>query len=655
MAQAQSKLEQANAAYDKFHYAEAIPLYEAVLRDEPRNGEAEEKLADSYRRIGNSREAEKWYAKVVQQPKASLESKLYYAQALAMNGNYEEARLWYKAYAREARRDQRGFQFGKAYEDTANFHKDAARYQLQLAPFNSPQADFGPSFYQDGLVFCSSRPPGETRMVPKYKWNDSYFLDLYFVPNGVNGTELFDAHFKSKLHDGPITFYNGERAAVFTRNNYYKGKTQRSQDGVNKLKMYFTEVRDGEWSNITEFPFNDNEYSVGHPAFSIDGLTLYFVSDMPGSLGGTDIFRTNYENGRWTFPENLGPGINTPGNEMFPFLDASNNLYFASDGHPGLGGLDIFLAKNIQGRFGKPQNLGVPINSQRDDFGFIVDIDLGEGYFSSNREGGAGDDDIYRFVTQTCQLYFTVLDQRTGKPVPDAFIQVEEKDSGLEVVFINEDENLYSFRTAFRTSYVLKAYKEGYVEGKIEKTEQELLDCSDENPVMDTLRIYLNPTFPSPEELMARADSIAKAQAQARRLTSSYATIPEWYWQNGIDTTKILAIKSVYYELNQFNVRNEDIGTMQDVLQVLRDNPSYKLIISSHTDSRASYAYNVQLSQRRTNAVFQYFVSRGIDARRIDRAYFGETRLLTPCPDDVPCDENEHLLNRRSEMVIMRE
>lgn len=643
---AQSDLEMGLKEYERFHYAIAIEYLEKAISQDPQNEEVIEKIAHSYRKINDSRNAEVWYAKLVQFPYSSPEDKLYYAQALAMNGRYEESRKWYAQYAREVRHDERGKMFTESYEDTAHFHQDSHRYQIELAPFNSPQADFSPMYYREHIIFCSNRENNKNIFAKRHNWNKALFLDLYKVQGRAGTPEPFHENLNSKYHEGPTVFYNGYRNIIFTRNNYHQGKYKTSSDGTNKLKLFLADVSNGEWTNIREFPYNSDEYSVGHPAMSTDGTTLYFVSDMPGSLGGTDIFMSTLQSGIWSRPINLGPGINTQGNEMFPFVDANNNLYFSSNGIPGLGGLDIFMAKNIDGKLRKPQNIGVPINSSQDDFGIIIDVDRAEGYFSSNREGGVGDDDIYWFKANNCELVAIVVDSLKNKVIKDAAVQITEEGSDREVIYVNETDSTYSFRTSFRTSYTLKAFKEGYAEGVLEISEDELVNCrSGEAGVKDTVIIYLVP--PNAPELLTSSDK--------NKVPPKNVKIPPYYKRLNLDTASIYAIENIYYDLDKYYIRPDAAATLNELLEVLYAYPNMRLLLSSHTDSRASYGYNVVLSKRRSQSAYQYLINRGISPDRLKINYFGETRLVTPCPDGVPCTEPDHQLNRRTEIIVLKE
>jgi outer membrane protein OmpA-like peptidoglycan-associated protein len=645
-----ARLRKADAAFTKFNYKDAIKLYESYLAKNPNKKDAQENLAHSYRKINDSKNAEKWYAVVVNHPNTKPVNKLYYAQALAMNGRYEESRKWYQTYAKEVGHDERGHVFEKTYQNLAQFYEDASKYEVRLAPFNSKKADFSPMFYRNGIVFCSSREPDESKKRKnkreKHGWNGDRFLDLYYTRGGVTSPEPFHKDINSRYHEGPLAFYNGENSVVFTRNNYHKGKFKKSKEGINKLKLYLATIVSDKFAEITEFPYNDDEYSVGHPTLSSDGTTLYFVSDMPGSLGGTDIFKSVLQAGRWGPPQNLGPDINTKGNEMFPFLDADNNLFFASNGHAGLGGLDLFLARNINGHFAPPENLGAPVNSSKDDFGFIIDIDKNEGYFSSNREGGVGDDDIYYFKLHPCKIAAVVVDSLTNQLIDQAKIEIHEEDTKKQVVHVNASKYLFTLQTKIRTNYLITASKKGYESKTIEITHQQLINCKNQDrKIVDTIKIALRPP------VIARQPGGNKVGIPGKKGGNTLRTPPGKGW----DSTKIIQVKTIYYDLDKYFIRPDAAKTLDELLVILYRNPKMRIGLSSHTDSRNTSKYNVQLSQRRSQSALQYLVSRGISPKRIMVDWFGETKLVTPCPDGIPCNETQHQLNRRSEIIILEE
>jgi outer membrane protein OmpA-like peptidoglycan-associated protein len=418
---------------------------------------------------------------------------LYYAQALASNGKYKDSQEAYEKYAKVETADKRSGGFQKLYKNVETLNKNAACYKVDYLSINSDKSDFSPMYYKNGLVFNSSRTEG-TGLKRVFCWDNSRFLDMYYLTDlssltasaaGLGGaganksksrgtesvvgsdeytaptandsrtvgtfggtniyqgygytenpatkTQRFSKSLNSKYHEGPMTFTNDGKKVIFTRNNYTNGKYKTSSDKINKLKIYVADDKGaGQWNNIKEVPFNSNEYSTGHPALTKDDKLMYFVSDMPGGFGGTDLYVVQYNGGAFGTPVNLGPEINTAGAEMFPFVDERGNLYFSSDGHAGLGDLDIFYAQLVDGSKlkGKIKNMGTPVNSSKDDFGFIADGERKMGYLSSNRKRGGTDDDIYRF-TRECdekpdceEVQVIVYDAESKMPLDNADVAV---------------------------------------------------------------------------------------------------------------------------------------------------------------------------------------------------------------------------------------
>lgn len=419
---------------------------------------------------------------------------LYYAQALASNGKYKDAQDAYDKYSKVEATDKRSGGFQKLYKNVESLNKNASCYKVDYLSINSDKADFSPMYYKNGLVFNSGRTEG-TGLKRVFCWDNSRFLDMYYLNDvsqltssaaGLGGADAnktkskrsessvgsdeytaptandtrtvgtfggtniyqgygynetpatksskFSNSLNTKYHEGPMTFTSDGKKVIFTRNNFNNGKFKTSADKINKLKIYTGDDKGtGQWGNIKEVPFNSDEYSTGHPSLTKDDKLMYFVSDMPGGFGGTDVYVVQYNGGSFGTPVNLGPEINTAGNEMFPYVDDRGNLYFSSDGHPGLGDLDIFYAQLSDGSRlkGKVKNLGTPVNSSKDDFGFIADGERKTGYLSSNRKRGGTDDDIYRF-TRECdektdceEKQIIVYDAESKMPLDNADVAIE--------------------------------------------------------------------------------------------------------------------------------------------------------------------------------------------------------------------------------------
>lgn len=456
---------------------------------------------------------------------------LKYAQVLASNGKYKEAQEMYDKYTRKVDDDPRGKGFSKLYNDVSVLSKNANCYKVDYLSINTNSSDFSPSYYKNGLVFVSNRRStvGVRRV---FGWNDTPFLDLYFLDDisaiggkaaglGTGSSEVkkparrrsgggslgsddytastandsrtigtyggtnvglglgygdkpvtesdrMSGSINSKYHEGPSAFFKDGSRVVFTRNNYLKGKTGKGSDGIIKLKLYIGEADKDGWKNIKELPFNSNDYSTGHPALSPDEKLLFFASDMPGGFGGTDIYVSRFDGSSWSQPINLGKNINTKGNEMFPFVDDKGNLYFSSDGHAGLGDLDIFFSQldGITPK-GRVINLGSPINSSKDDFGILTDGFRKAGYFSSNRKRGGDDDDIYKFdreceLKEGCDLIIAVYDAETKMPLDNTKIVYEDKDGTLKEKTTDADGSVKLESLEEDMEFTFRATREGY-------------------------------------------------------------------------------------------------------------------------------------------------------------------------------------------------
>lgn len=430
-----AKLRRANDEYKSLNFQKAIALYLEVL-DRYDVPEAKINLADAYRKVGNSIEAEYWYGQIMDDPAVKPIYKLYYGQALQANGKCEEAKKWFKAYATDVPDDWRGYLLSQTCDrDELNKMKKAKNsfYEVASLPFNTKLDDFGPAFFQGGLVFASERD--DKLLVNRTSsWTGNSFLDLFYVKIDTLDQDNFEYTYEkkpknfgrainTKFHDGPICFSPTFEKIYITRNNIYEGKVSRDDEGIVRLKIFAADLKGDGWVNEVGYPFNSDEYSVAHPAVTPDGRTMFFTSDMPGGFGGMDLYRSDLVDGRWSPPTNLGPRINTEGNELFPYYHESGKLFFASNGQLGLGGLDIYFVEDRgANEYGPVINMGAPVNSTADDFGILLNRDETFGYFSSKREGGVGGDDIYAFKLNIVEIEVYVYDERNGQPLANAIV-----------------------------------------------------------------------------------------------------------------------------------------------------------------------------------------------------------------------------------------
>lgn len=424
-----AKLERAQRHMKELNYVGAIELLNQILAKGDNAG-AKIALAECYRKISDSQNAEFLYGQVVRLPEAQPIHFLYYGEMLQRNGKCDLAREWYAKFAEAVPEDVRGQYQTKACDYEAELKtKGEGIYTVNRTKFNSNLDDFGAAFYKDGIIFASERDKGSA-VKRNHCWTGEPFLDLYFVPIKNCGADVqtgrpekFTSDINSKYHDAIVTFTKDQSTIFFTRNNYAKGKTGADDEGIIRLKIYTAKKKGNGFGTEESLPFNSDEYSNAHPAVNADGTKLYFASDMPGGFGGMDLYVSELENGRWGPPMNLGPSINTEGNELFPFVHASGRLYFASDGHLGLGGIDNFYVDSRgDGQWSAPENPGAPINSTDDDFGIMLNDEGTCGFFSSDRQGGSGRDDIYSFTKTATPVKIYVYDEATKEPISNALI-----------------------------------------------------------------------------------------------------------------------------------------------------------------------------------------------------------------------------------------
>lgn len=484
---AQSPMEKrANRLFEQFAYPQAIELYEALIKKNPENKQVIRNLADAYRLSNNSDKAEFWLKKIVESGIAKNEDYLFLAQALASNGKKDQAIVAYETYDKQMAADKRGERGAKTLTSYSDLFAESGSYRVEQSGFSSTESDFSPSYYDNGLLFVSDGHIGSFAKT-KYPWSNRRFLDIFYVPftvgdSIVGNPERLSRKINSKYHEGPASFSKSLNKLAFTRNNFLNGKVQRSSDHINKISIYFASPSGKKWKDVQAFTYSNKEYSTGHPTFSNGGNTMYFISDMPGGFGGTDIYKTEYVNNAWTAPENLGSSVNSEGNELFPSVQGDSVLYFASNGWGGLGGLDIFKFQFNSSKM--PENMGSPINSIADDFGIIFDSSGRSGYITSNRMGGKGFDDVYRFNFSPRPISLMVVDQDEVKAIP--YAEVELFQGNNPVTSAKADANgQIAFYLKPCMEYTMKSKAKGYPD----KTQQVQTGC----PVnsRDELRIVM--------------------------------------------------------------------------------------------------------------------------------------------------------------------
>ncbi len=475
--QKETKL-QADYAYQKMGYSSSADLYEQVGASRL-NTAAKARLGDSYRLNGNTEAAEYWYAiAVAETPDA--EDILHYAQMLQSNGKCEEAITYYNEYLEVVETETITPRANIKDCSELDFRAKSNTRVTNMTALNSPHLDFSPIPYKGGVVFTSTRGRDNTKMIDQ--WTNDNFSDLFYAEKDGNGQfkkpAVFEGRINEQFHDGTATFNKSGTRMFFSRNS--EGKNSKE---VNDLKIYSADLVDGVWTNIKALPFNDKEFATCHPTLSPNGRYLYFASNRPGGIGGMDLYVVNKRGTNWSTPRNLGPTVNTPSNEIFPFTNKKDELFFASNGHQGMGGLDIYSVEKANGDWLPVENLGAPFNSIKDDFGFSQMNSGKEGYFSSSRGNGLGGDDIYQWQsdelissTMDNTNIIAVIDEATGARIPAAMVTITEgiankmTDTGKEntedvsdmISFLTDNKGMVSPSFAAGQTYTISVNKPGY-------------------------------------------------------------------------------------------------------------------------------------------------------------------------------------------------
>ncbi|WBU88632.1 OmpA family protein [Cellulophaga omnivescoria] len=620
---AQTKqLAEADKLFNTRAYALAIKEYNKLISKGETSIDIYKKLGDAYYLNANYKEAANCYSKLIMPDLKNSDSEYLfkYAQTLRSNGKYDEAEKIMLQFNKIKQQDLRASKFIEKVNYLENLKNIKQKYILTNLKSNSVESDFAPSFYKDTLVFSSARDTGFL-VNNVHEWNNRPFLNLHsakkdstdFIHLGSFAKEL-----NTKTHESSTAFTKDGKTVYFTRNNSENGKFSPDKNGLSRLKIYKATLENGKWTNVTELPFNNDDYSVANPTLNYAEDKLYFASDMPGTLGASDIFVVAINSdGSFGIPQNLGAKINTEGRETFPYISESETLYFASDGHPGLGGLDIFYI-NLQQQNAEVSNMGKGVNSKQDDFSLIINESKNEGYFSSNRPKGKGSDDIYRFTTESISTNVNgkVIDKETKKTVANATVTIYDYENNNLIETIS-DEN-------------------GFFTTEINLPEKKYRFIAKSNGYTDAVKyIY------SPKNSTKNKEVILELQ------NSEEATAV------GSDLTNYLKLKSIYFDTNSSYLRVESYPDLDKVANYMLENPTVVIEVGSHTDSTESDTYNLWLSKRRAKSTVKYLVSKGVEQSRISGIGFGESQLLNKCKNGVKCSNEEHAVNRRSEFIII--
>lgn len=626
---AQTNLKKADALFRDYSYADASKAYEEILQN-IKNPSAQtlKNAADSYYFISDARNALKWYKKLYEAQGNNLTDIYYlrYIQTMKAVMDYDEADKITKEYLNKKgdKNEINHYVAQKAQMDS--LAKTKSLYTTKNLDINTSKSDFGATFYQDKIVFASARDT--TKFSEKlYTWNNQPFLSLYVAERNPADGSLFNEtvflpNVMTKYHEATASFDATGKTVYYSTNIVKKNKLVIDQEKVNNFQIIKGDVTDGKLENPQKVFFDSNDYSVGHPSLSDDGAYLFFASDMPGGFGESDLYYVKIANdGTMGSPINLGPKINTIGNDVFPFY-RNGVLYFSSDGHYGWGDLDVYESNFLaDGTFTTPKNLGAPINSNKDDFAFIIDKTDSYGYVSSNRAEGKGDDDIYSFTKgkPVCNQSISGIatDRKTKLPLPDVSV----------MAYNSYSEILGETKTNFDGKYAIVVPC-----GKVVKM------------------IAAKPNYSSDEKTV---ETTMENEGEIKDVNFELSNYDDLVVKKkGVEKVDV---NPIYFDYDKFDITPLAIEELSKVVFIMRKFPNIRIKIESHTDSRGKDAYNLKLSDNRAKSTRDYIVSQDIDPSRIESAIgYGESRIINKCKNGVKCTEEEHLVNRRSDFIIIQ-
>lgn len=629
----QSKIAKGNKDYTNFEFVNAQEIYQKVADKGYESADLYKRLGDSYYLNASYEKAELWYGKLIEKYADNVDAETYFRYAIALKGikDYKRSDEIMARFTEVKESDKRAqiFKNHPDYLEEIESYKDL--YNVTETTINSVYSDFGAAFYEDKLIFSSAKDTGSF-VKRVHAWNGQPFLDLYEVPvelvynqeATLKNTKKFDRGINSPYHESTPIFTKDGNTVYFTRNNFNDGIYRDDLEGVNNLKIYKAVKNDkNKWTGIEELPFSSDDYSIAHPALSPDEKRLYFSSDMPGTFGEADLwYVTIKDDGTYSAPVNLGNQINTEGRESYPFICDENDLYFASNGHVGLGGLDIFQTTvGDNGEVSEIINLGEPVNTSKDDFAFIINHISNKGFLSSNRAQEAVNDNIYmleRIKTPPppCVIDLTglVTDKDTGEKLSDATVTLYETNQDVIGTLITDGTAIFAFNPSCDRELLVRAEKEGY------NTEEKM--------------ITIPATSASLEELI-------QLEKTNKPLTP------------GTDLKDLLDLNPIYFDFDRFNIRPDAALELAKVQAVMDKYPTLRIDVRSHTDSRGNDAYNERLSQNRNDATIQWLVDNRIDRSRLTGRGYGESQPVNYCTNNVSCSEAAHQDNRRSEFIIL--
>lgn len=596
----------ADQFFESYQYVSAIEEYLKLTDKDTATPYVAKQLADSYYNINNIAEASKWYEKAVE-GKADAETYFRYAQTLKALGKYEEANKQMDAFAALMPSDSRA----KEHKANPNYipsltNKSKMFDVSEIAISVKGSSDFGAVLTNDNTLYFASNRNASGK---KDKWANQPYLDIFQTTRNEDGTlsePVAVKELNSAFHDGPVTLSKDGNTMFFARDGHsakqYE-KDKKSNIRVGQQGIYKAVKVNGKWSNIEALPINSASYSVTNPSLSNDGRTLYFASNMPGGLGESDIWKVSVDGNSYGTPENLGAAVNTAGKENFPFITEDNVLYFASSGKQGFGGFDVFRMDLNSSE--KPQNVGKPVNTEKDDFAFSYNKTLNVGYFSSDRNGS---DAIYAAKEVcTAEAIAMVTNKKTGAAMKNASVAILDAKGNVIETRQTDAQGKVGYEVECGTNYTFQVKADNFETG----------------------------TFPI--DKIKSGQSVVAAQLMPVEV---------------IVTETEVILNNVYFEFNKSNITPQGASELDKLVKVMKDNPTMVIFVKSHTDSKGSASYNLKLSKQRAQSTVEYLISKGITRDRVSGKGFGSTEPKVACGSK--CTDEQHAQNRRSEFMIVK-
>lgn len=605
---AQHHLAKGDRAFERMAWHDATCQYEKAMQQTDDRAIAL-RMAEAYRHQNNLAKAADWYAYAERMEPLTSNDALHHGRALQSLGRLGEAANFYERVLVDKPEDAVVRELGLAIADHEAFFVDTTLFTVKPLQLSGVVSAFSAMPMGNGIVFAAETEPAGQNTNP---WTGASYLDLFTAVPGTNGTwtapTALSGSVNARFHDGPAVLSADGRNMYFTRSDYYKFRLNKDDNAVSHLMLFSAEKQaNGMWDSIKSFAYNGLDFSAGHAALSNDGTRLYYISDMPGGFGGTDLYVCERTATGWGYPKNVGPSINTSANEMFPVLKG-DTLFFASNGHRTLGGLDIFLSTRTDDGWSAPENMNYPINSSFDDFGLVMLPGAGRGYLSSSRLGA---DRIFTFDAHDPTLVLTGIfqDEEQGEPMAGVEVKLLDLTEGDTITLFTDDDGRYAFPLKPGREYRVQGGKDGM--------------------------------FTESRDVSTAGQRISRTYTEDFRLKR-------------VVIDKPIVIENIYYDYDRWDIRTDAAVELDKIARLFIDNPQLAFELGSHTDSRATDVYNLVLSEARANSAVDYLIRQGVPAERITARGYGEKQLVNRCVDEVECSEEEHQANRRTEFKVTR-